>query len=77
VFAWLLLRDRLNTRDLLQRRHWKVTDDTHCELCPARIYEDRVNLSFDCNFSRRVWTYLLIERPDSDDIQVLVSEAKR
>jgi hypothetical protein len=29
-FAWHLISDRLNTRDMLKRRHWKVTDDTHC-----------------------------------------------
>jgi hypothetical protein len=41
VFACLLLSDRLNTRDLLKRRHWNVTDDSHCVFCPSRAYEDR------------------------------------
>jgi hypothetical protein len=57
TFAWLLLVDRLNTRDMLQR-HWNTTDDTHCELCPLRAYEDRIHLFFQCNFSSRVWNYL-------------------
>jgi hypothetical protein len=34
VFAWLLLSDMFNTRDMLQRRNWRVTGDTHYELCP-------------------------------------------
>jgi hypothetical protein len=57
-FAWLILQDRLNTRDLLKRRHWHVTKDVHCVLCPLGIYEDRIHLFFECNFSRRIWTYL-------------------
>jgi hypothetical protein len=44
VFAWLLLNDRLNTKDLLVRRHWKVAEDNFCKLCPTRTYEDRLHL---------------------------------
>jgi hypothetical protein len=51
MFAWLVLSDRVNTRDLLQRRHWHVTDDTHYELCPGHLYEDRAHLFFECQFS--------------------------
>jgi hypothetical protein len=58
TFAWLLLSDRINTRDMLLRRHWRVTEDNHCELCPIRSYEDRIHLFFECNFSRRIWNYL-------------------
>jgi hypothetical protein len=61
VFAWLVLRDRINTRDMLQRRHWNVTNDKHCELCPGRLYEDIVHLLFECTFSRRIWNYLQID----------------
>jgi hypothetical protein len=77
MFAWLLLHNRINTRDMLQRRHWKVTNDVHYELCPSRIYEDRIHLFFECCFSKRVWNYLQIECPVSDDLQRVVSEARR
>lgn len=77
VFAWLLLSDRLNTRDMLIRRNWKVTDDKHCVLCPGRIYEDRIHLFFTCNFSQRVWNYLQITWHMGDDIQPIVAAAKR
>jgi hypothetical protein len=40
VFACLILKDRLNTRDMLQRRHWRVTDETTCVLCPLHAHED-------------------------------------
>jgi hypothetical protein len=77
VFAWLVLRDRINTRDMLVRRHWKVTDDLHCELCPGRIYEDRVHLLFECPFSRRIWNYLQIDWSSDSDLQTVVTRAKR
>jgi hypothetical protein len=75
-FAWLLLNDRLNTRDLLQRRHWKVTEDTHCVLCPGRKYEDRIHLFFECNYSQRVWNYLQIYWPSGQEVQTIFSSAK-
>ena len=76
MFAWLLLSDRLNTRDLLQRRHWKVTDDTHCVLCPTRSYEDRSHLFFECNFSARIWNYLQIPWQSGSNIQSVMAHAK-
>jgi hypothetical protein len=60
VFAWLVLRDRINTRDMLLRRHWKVTDDMHYELCPGRI-----------------WNYLQIDWSSDNDLQAVVTTAKR
>lgn len=54
VFAWLLLSDRLNTRNMLNRRHFLIGDDLKCVLCDAEVEEtlDRLFLcrpfSFDC-----------------------------
>ena len=75
-FAWLLLNDRLNTKDLLQRRHWQVTSDFSCVLCPGGHHEDRFHLFFQCNFSHRIWTYLQIDWTLSDDLQTAVSRAR-
>jgi hypothetical protein len=61
VFAWLLLSDRLNTKDMLQRRHWHVTDNYDCVLCSNGDREDRDHLFFNCNFSSRIWNYLQIK----------------
>src|SRR6266540_3643166 len=77
VFAWLLLSDRLNTRDLLKCHHWNVTDDTHCVLCVAHAYEERFHLFFTCNFSQRIWNYLQIDWSLGDDIQSATSAARR
>ena len=57
VFGWLLLMDRLNTRDMMQRRHWIIQDDC-CVLCQSQTHEDRIHLFFTCNLSQRVWNYL-------------------
>jgi hypothetical protein len=77
MFAWLLLNDRLNTRDLLVRRNWTVSDDRHCVLCPTHTYEDRLHLFFTCNFSHRIWNYLQIDWSRGADLQTAVAEARR
>jgi hypothetical protein len=46
MFAWLMISDHLNTRDMLKRRKCKVAEDVHRELCAGRIYEDRQHLVF-------------------------------
>jgi hypothetical protein len=77
VFAWLLLVDRLNTRDLLQRRQWNVTNVNHCELCPMHVHEDMIHLFFECNFSVRIWNYLQIEWSETDDVQLILEHARK
>ena len=57
-----MLNDRLNTRDLLVRRHWRSPqEDNPCPLCHAQAYEDRDHLLFTYQFSSRVWNYLQIQ----------------
>lgn len=61
VFAWLLLNDRLNTRDMLLRRHWRSLDeDNNCPICPTQTLEARDHLIFTCVFATRVRNYLQI-----------------
>ena len=33
VFCWLLLKDRLNTKDMMDRKHWHVEGGSNCVLC--------------------------------------------
>jgi hypothetical protein len=54
VFAWLLLVDRLNTRDMMDRRHWHVASGLDCAIC-GREKETREHLFFNCQFASRVW----------------------
>ncbi len=62
VFAWLLFCDRLNTRDMLDRRHYaKEDDDLTCALCNTHQRETRLHLFFTCPFSARCWQHLGIQ----------------
>lgn len=63
VFAWLMIMDRLNTMDMLERRHWNVSDNPKCVLCPSGAREDSNHLFFQCNFSERAWNYIRIYWP--------------
>jgi hypothetical protein len=60
MFAWFLLSDRLNTKDMLQRRYWQVSNKNNFMLRVGHSHEDRDHLFFNCNFSLRVWNYLQI-----------------
>ena len=74
VFGWLLLMDRLNTRDMMQRRQWIIQDDTYV-LCNLAQHEDRAHLFFACNF-QRVWNYLGISwsvQPDQTTYEIAQS----
>ena len=75
-FAWLLLHDRINTREMLFRRGWKVTDNYDCVLCPAQILEDWRHLFFTCQFSSRVWNYLQITWVSASFADALVTAKK-
>jgi hypothetical protein len=77
MFAWLLLSDRLNTKDMIQRRHWNVTSDYTCFLCSRSCHEDRDHLFFNCLFSSRIWNYLQIEWGYSGQITLMAENARR
>ena len=77
VFAWLMVSDRLNTRDMLRRRHWNVTDELHCVLCPGHVVEDWTHLFFTCNFSIRIWNYLQIEWQEDNTFEGVFHRTRR
>lgn len=58
VFAWLLLADKLNTRNMLRRRHYRVANDYACLLCDNPPEETLAHLFFACPFSSRCWNSL-------------------
>ena len=47
VFSWLLMIDRLNTRDLMQRKQWHLDTGPNCVLCQSGSLEDRDQLLFN------------------------------
>jgi hypothetical protein len=76
-FAWLILHDRINTKDMLLRRHWNVTDMHSCILCHADIREDWRHLFFNCQFSTHIWNYLQISWDLGPTLDVIGAARKR
>ena len=56
-FFWILLRDRLNTRNLLKRKHMHL-EDYSSVLCNLGCEETSFHLFFECSFSRDCWAPL-------------------
>jgi hypothetical protein len=53
VFAWLLLMDRLNVRNILRRKKHKLQrNDYSCVMCTNQCEETTFHLFFSCPFSR-------------------------
>lgn len=56
VFGWLLLIDRLNTRDMLDRKHCAPDgSDLTCVICSSGARETLQHLFFHCTFSSECW----------------------
>lgn len=56
VFTWLLLMDRLNTRNILKRKNHKIEGNNYnCVLCTSRQEETAMHLFFTCPFAKRCW----------------------
>jgi hypothetical protein len=53
-FFWLLLQDRLNTTNMLRRKHMHL-DDYSCVLCNIGSEESTFHLFYECNFSQSCW----------------------
>ena len=57
VFSWLILIDRLSTRELLRRKNMKLEDYT-CVLCTSQTEESLFHLPIDCPFASTCWNQL-------------------
>lgn len=64
-FGWLVLVDRLNTKDMLRRRHCNPQNQVLCIMCPLNAIEDIDHLLFFCPFAKRCWQKLNILWDDS------------
>jgi uncharacterized HAD superfamily protein len=61
VFLWLLIRDRLNTKDIMLRKNWKVDSGPECVLCSIANTETRNRLFFECDFTINCWNAVNIQ----------------
>jgi hypothetical protein len=60
VFAWLLLMDRLNTKDIMKRKSWTIESDEYCVLYDTCVLETRDHLFFECPYALACWTNIHI-----------------
>lgn len=58
-FIWLLIKDRLSTRNILKRKHMHL-DDYSCVLCQNGPKETCFHLFFECPFSTDCWNSINI-----------------
>jgi hypothetical protein len=77
VFVWLLLVDRLNTRDMVERRHWQLRSGVNCAVCTSHERETREHLFFNCPFASKVWQKLGIVWTTDHSITVMFDRAKQ
>jgi hypothetical protein len=62
VFFWLLLKNRLNTRRMLQRKNMAL-DSYDCELCLLQREESLRHLFFKCSFTKNCWSLIGVNVP--------------
>jgi hypothetical protein len=74
-FFWLFLRDRINTRNLLHRKHMFLPSYS-CVLCVQHVEEDVKHLFFGCPFSQACWAYLGVNWNLDLDFQLMILHAR-
>lgn len=57
IFFWLLIMNRLNTREMLLRKSFFIEDYT-CPVCNTFTLESRDHLFFHCRFAQHCWQYI-------------------
>jgi hypothetical protein len=75
-FAWLLLNDRLNTRNILRRRRKFLEEGYSCALCLEDVEESVEHLFFDCQSAACRWFALGISWNDHPNIHQKLQAAK-
>jgi hypothetical protein len=75
-FFWLLLNNRLNTRNLLKRKNMDL-QDYNCVLCTRKVEEDLMHLFFECPFSKWCWRLLNVPWNTSLPLQDMLIRGRR
>lgn len=75
VFGWLLLRDRLSTRNILRRKNMQL-DSYYCALCNCLTEETVDHLFADCAFARMCWNTINVEIPLGEGFPELAEQVK-
>lgn len=75
VFFWLMIKDRLSTRNLLRRRNMHL-DSYNCVLCNLTVEESAHHLFVDCPFARMCWDMLNVDIPLNGSFPELFAQIK-
>jgi hypothetical protein len=75
-FGWLVLVDRLNTRNMLRRRQFQLNSGYQCLLCQNPPEETIEHLLFTCDFSKSCWQTLGFQWADLPDRLLIIEEGK-
>jgi hypothetical protein len=71
VFFWLLLNDRLSTRNILRRRNMFI-ESYNCVLCNDATEETLEHLFLECRFAQQCWHRLGIIIPNGSTFPGIV-----
>jgi hypothetical protein len=76
-FFWLLAHDRLNTKEMMERKSFYVQCNK-CVLCDDQAVETMAHLFFHCDFSRNLWWKIGMEwNEDMDHINMMIDGQRR
>ena len=75
VFIWLLLKDRLNTKNILKRKNMVLSSYT-CALCSFLVEETAQHLFLDCDFARMCWNMIGLDIPLNTSIEDMIMVLK-
>jgi hypothetical protein len=73
---WLLLRDRLSTRNILRRKN-RVLDDYNCPMCNSSVEETSEHLFLSCPFATWCWRFIYVSWDMSVNIFDRIVEGRR
>ena len=77
IFIWLLLHDRINTRNLLNRKSMHLTS-YNCALCSDNTEETLLHLFWNCPFALQCWDTIIPSKPRGisafDDFQLALEQ---
>ena len=75
VFFWLLIKDRLSTRNILRRRNMHLPS-YNCVLCDLDTEETLQHLFLHCPFAKRCWEFINLHLPNNAEFPDIAIEIK-
>jgi len=74
-FFWLLLKDRLSTRNILRRKHMHL-ESYNCVLCQLSVKETCEHLFIECPFAKDCWNLLGVTLQNGININDCILQLK-